>query len=61
MYRVYYITVKDKENQNMIYESAGLTEETLHELLTNFCGQGNCPYWVIEITSQDYEEKPWWL
>ena len=26
-----------------------------------FCEESNCPNWTIEITSTDYEEKPWWL
>lgn len=61
MYRVYFLTVKDKDDYGIIYESAGLTEKTLHKLVTDFCEEDNCSNWVIEITSNDYNEKPWWL
>lgn len=61
MYRVYFLTIKDKDDHDVIYESAGLTEKTLHKLITDFCKEENCSYWVIEITSKDYDEKPWWL
>ena len=61
MYRVYFLTVKDNDDHDVIYESAGLTEKTFHKLVTDFCEESNCPNWTIEITSTDYEEKPWWL
>lgn len=59
MYRVYYITVICEDEK--IYESAGLTEKTLHKLITDFCNEESFPYWKLEITSKDYDEKPWWL
>lgn len=61
MYRVYYLTVKNKKDNEEIYTSAGLTEKTLHKLIAIHCKEENFPYWIMEITSEDYKKQPWWL